>query len=280
MDKRINQLINVLKEEVKLLITISIGVFIFILFFQPFPLDHFDFNNRLIFISGLSLIVFIIPVLTMLVSNLLFQKDNDHYTSQRITRNIEGAINWIAFSVAFAFYLHYVGNVDITFYLMGRILLITMVLPIVVKIHYHVKDLEENNLSLILEKKITREQSDIKEKGYLNQVIELVSENKSENLELQVSDLVIIKSADNYVEIIYREEDKIKKKLIRNTLKNIENQVKSYNFIRCHRTCILNPGYIEKMEKDYNNYWLTLNGIEEKIPVSRQYILNFKEFTR
>jgi len=74
------------------------------------------------------------------------------------------------------------------------------------------------------------------------------------------------------------EGNHIKKKLIRNTLKNTELHIKQYsNFIRCHRTCIVNMHYIEKLNHDYNSYWLKIKGYDEKIPVSRQYLLKLKE---
>ncbi|HEY3389606.1 MAG TPA: LytTR family transcriptional regulator DNA-binding domain-containing protein, partial [Prolixibacteraceae bacterium] len=61
-------------------------------------------------------------------------------------------------------------------------------------------------------------------------------------------------------------------------LKNIEQQLKPYpNFIRCHRICIVNTYYIEKLNRKFSNYWLTIKGSEELIPVSRQYLLKLKE---
>jgi len=72
--------------------------------------------------------------------------------------------------------------------------------------------------------------------------------------------------------------DNLRKKLIRNTLKNIEFFIKQYsNFIRCHRTCIVNMHYIEKLHQDYSSHWITIKGSNEKIPVSRQYLLKLKE---
>ena len=101
---------------------------------------------------------------------------------------------------------------------------------------------------------------------------------QNQNFVLQVSDIAAIRSADNYVEIIYLENDTLKSKLLRNTLKNIEQQLKPYpNFIRSHRTSIVNAQYISKLYRDGNNYSLIINGFNEQIPVSRQYLLKLKE---
>ena len=132
----------------------------------------------------------------------------------------------------------------------------------------------------VKEKKIVEEKVNHFKDEVLKNSIEFVSENNAENLSLPVSDVVFIKSADNYVEVVYREGENFKKKLIRNTLKNIEQQIKQYsNFVRCHRICIVNTHHIEKLNKDYSNFWLTIKGYNEQIPVSRQYLLKFKDTT-
>ena len=93
-----------------------------------------------------------------------------------------------------------------------------------------------------------------------------------------VADLVFVKSADNYVEIGFRDGGEIKKKMIRNTLKNVEKQLEEFNnFVRTHRSCIVNIQYIDKLHKNFNTYWLTLDETRETIPVSRQYLMSVKD---
>jgi DNA-binding LytR/AlgR family response regulator len=149
---------------------------------------------------------------------------------------------------------------------------------VLLKIYDVIHELKQQNEALIIEKKIIQKQVEKFEEGVLNKTIEFFSENTTENLSLAVSDVAFIKSADNYVEIVFKQGEDFKKKLIRNTLKNIEQQTKQYpNFIRCHRTCIINTLYIDKLNRDPNNHWLTIKGYDEQIPVSRQYLLKIKE---
>lgn len=113
--------------------------------------------------------------------------------------------------------------------------------------------------------------------SYTNRFIELISENESDNFRIQVSEIVFFKSADNYVEVGFHEGSEIKKKMIRNTLKNVENQLREFNnFIRTHRSSIVNIQYIQKLHKNFNTYWLTLDGTQETVPVSRQYLMAVK----
>lgn len=232
MNKKLNQLIYLLNEELGLFLSISFGVFLFVLFFQPFPLDRFDFNNRLLFVAGLGSIVFLFMFITRTLIPWLFQNNHQNGDGPVLPSYISGFIILAFSSVAFPFYLRYVGSVNISFYIMLKVVLICLAPPLTLKLYDTIKELKNQNASLILEKKIIQKQIEKYEDDYLNKTIDLVSENSSESLSLLIADIAFIKSADNYVEIAYKEGDSFKKKLIRNTLKNIEQQIRQYsNFI-------------------------------------------------
>ena len=278
MNNKFNQLVQLLNEKLRLLISISFGIFLFILFFQPFPLDRFDFNNRLLFIAGFGAIVFIVMFLVRIVFPWIIQKSNQKGKEPVLTSYLSGFIILSLCSVAFAFYLRYVGSVSISFFLIVKVVLICFAPPVVLTLYDANKELIKQNESLISERKIIQKQIEKYEEDNLNKTIEFISETSTENLSLLIAEVIFIQSADNYVEIAYMDGDNLKKKLIRNTLKNIELQVKQYsNFIRCHRTCIVNMHYIEKLNQDYSSHWITIKGYPEKIPVSRQYLLKLRE---
>ena len=266
------------KEDLRLLLGISFGMFLFVLFFQPFQLDKFDFNNRLLIELGLGTIIFVFMVLVRFFVQWLKQKYEQSYPVSGISAFFGGFIIMTLSSVAFAFYLRYVGSVSISFFVMIKIILICLAPPVVLWQYDKVTELMDENELLRQEKDLIQVKVDQFEEDFLNKSITLISENATENLSVQIADIAFVKSADNYVEIAWKEGDVIRKKLLRNTLRNIEQQVKSYsNFIRCHRTCIINTRFIEKLERNYSNYWLILKGYAERIPVSRQYLLKLKE---
>jgi DNA-binding LytR/AlgR family response regulator len=171
-----------------------------------------------------------------------------------------------------------VGLTEITFYIVFEIVLICIVPPVVIKLFDSFNELIKENASLILERKIIQGKIEKYEEDNLNKSIEFISENRAEVISLLISEVAFIQAADNYVEIVYMEGDSYKKKLIRNTLKSVEVQIKQYsNFIRCHRACIVNMHYIEKLNQDFSNHWITIKGYNERIPVSRQYLLKLRE---
>jgi hypothetical protein len=283
LKKKLNQLLEEVKEEIGLLLSISFGIFLFVLFFQPFTFTRFDFNNSLIFVAGLGLIEFILmAVIRVIVPGVIDwnqKKKNDQENKMLLLpAYFNGFIILVFSTLSFVFYLRYVGGVSINFFLVIRIILICLVPPFILGIYDFVEELKQQNDMLVIEKKRIQKQIEKYEEDLLNKSIEFISENNSENFSLLISEVVFIRSADNYVEIIYKERDNFKKKLIRNTLRNIELQIKQYtNFIRCHRICIVNLHYVDKIIRNNANNWLVIKGYDEQLPVSRQYLLKLKE---
>lgn len=278
MKKKLNQLVQSLNKERVLFLGISFGIFLFVLFFQPFPLDQFDFNYKLLFVAGFGAIVFIFIFLVRILFPWLYSNYNQNYRELFGYSYAGGFTILVLSTVAFSFYLQYVGLVKLSIYIVFKVVLICLAPPVILAVSDRIRELMEQNENLISEKKIFQKKIEKYEDENLNKTIEIMSENNTENLKLLIADVVLIKSADNYVEIFFMEGDQMKKKLIRNTLKSIELQIKPYsNFLRCHRVCIINVHYIEKLISNYGSYSLKLKYSEEKIPVSRQYLIKVKE---
>jgi len=277
-NNKLHQIYLSIRKEFVVYMGISLGAFLFILFFQPFTLEKFDFNNRLLFIAGLGAIVFLFMVIVRIVFPGLIQKVPKNEYKTVLPSYLSGFIMLALNTVAFAFYLKYVGVVSITFYVMFKIVLICLVPPFILSIYDAFNELRRQNELLLKDKKRLQSHVEKFEEINLNKTIAFISESSAEKLNLIVADVAMIKSADNYVEIVYKEEEHFKKKLIRNTLKNIEQQLKQYaNFIRCHRTCIINVNYIENLNRRFNNYWLSIKDYTEQVAVSRQYLMQIRE---
>jgi hypothetical protein len=278
MNKIQNQVVLLIKKDLGLFLSISFGVFLFLLFFQPFPLTDLDLNSMLIFKAGLAAIVFLLVVLI----RIIFSPFISNYAQNNHEANlpyITGSFLMVALcTTAFAFYLRYVGGLEITFYSMFKVLIICLAPPIVLYLSDYYEEQKQLIILLEQDKKLLQEHISKTDDVENSKLIEFVSDYKSENLSLRIDDIVMIKSADNYVEVVYKEGLLFKKHMLRNTLRNIEQLLKMQaNFIRCHRICIVNTNYIEKLNKSLGNYSLLLKEYDEQIPVSRQYLLQVKE---
>jgi DNA-binding LytR/AlgR family response regulator len=217
-------------------------------------------------------------VIVRIVIPWIFRKEKQETKVLVLPAYFNAFIILVMSSIAFEFYLRYVGMVHITFFITIKVILICLATVLISGFYDMVDELRQQNELLIIEKKSIQKQLVKYQDELQNKSIEFISENNSENLSLLISEVAVIKSADNYVEIIFKEGNIFKKKLIRNTLRNIELQIKQYsNFIRVHRICIVNINYIDKLIRSNNNHLLIISGYDEQIPVSRQYLLRLKE---
>ncbi len=263
------------KYYLKLIFNTSIGIFLFILFFQPFGATFKNVDHLIVFFAGFSGIVFILNSLCLIGLPAIFTK------ALKIGKWEVGppfsinALIVILNSVAFSFYLRYVGKTPINFNTVIQIVLILLSSVLILRLIFIIKYQKEHIESY--KTKLNRRDVDQDESGQPD-TITLFSENKTEKLKLELSNLYYIKSADNYIEIYYKDHENIEKKLLRNTLKNIETSLKDYdNFIRCHRTFIVNLNHIDKISKNYKGNYLKVSDVHEEIPVSRHYLLKVQE---
>jgi hypothetical protein len=105
---------------------------------------------------------------------------------------------------------------------------------------------------------------------YEASIISIPSQNVNEHFSVTVSEILFIRSADNYVEIFYMEKDKVNRKLIRNLMKQVESNLRAYpQFFRCHKSFLINLEKVSHVSGNAQGLKLTLKGIEELIPVSR-----------
>ena len=91
-------------------------------------------------------------------------------------------------------------------------------------------------------------------------------------LSVRYQDLLYIESDDNYVTIHYVTGNQVKKFLIRNTLKKIEEELSDTPVTRCHRSYLVNFSRVKVMRRERDNIFLELDatGVDD-LPVSKSY---------
>lgn len=233
-----------------------------------------DYEYRLMFVSGFGAITFFLSIAVLILFPLSVPKWFDTSDGLSEPPFIINLLFLVLMITSNAFYIRYVGSTTLTLYILFKIFLVSLVPLILLLILY--KNISLERAVRILQKQNKLYFSELQKHIVLKNEdeIEILSENKSDNLKLRSEDLVYIKSADNYIEVFFLSNNTIIKKLLRTTLKNIETQfVDHKNFIRCHRTSIVNGMHIEKLIRNYSGYHLQMKNFEELIPVSRQYLL-------
>ena len=265
------------KYQIKLISLISLGMFLFVLFFQPFDYKMVDFNDRMIFTLGFAVITFLILVVFRIILPVSVTS-RIHAESLKISNEVGLIILiWIFITCANIFYIHYVGKVELDLSIGVMISLFSAFPSIILKLADVNMSLREQ-LRHFVRRNIKLEHDLANAEQQQTEPVVLMSDTQTDKIELSPDDIMLIKSADNYVEIFYKSDDKVEHKLLRNTLKNTQQALKDQpDFRRCHRTCIVNTSYIVNLTNSYKGHRLKILDMDEEVPVSRQYLLGIKD---
>ena len=126
----------------------------------------------------------------------------------------------------------------------------------------------ENSIQLrTLRRQIAEDETRL-QKAYIH----IVDEKDEVRLSVRHEHLAIIESADNYVCIYYLNNGKIKKSMVRNTLRRVAEQLEGTNVVRCHRSYMVNLALATVMRREKEGIFIEL-GIEgvPDVPISRTY---------
>lgn len=97
-----------------------------------------------------------------------------------------------------------------------------------------------------------------------DRLVTLKGENKLDILKILPEDLICISSADNYVEVNYLSNGQLHKKLLRNTLKAMQDEMP--DLLKVHRSHLINPMHFKEW-KGSNRIALT----QIELPISKAY---------
>jgi hypothetical protein len=102
------------------------------------------------------------------------------------------------------------------------------------------------------------------------ETVVLTAESGKEKIEIRPSDLLLIKSIDNYIEIFIAAKGSVQRRILRSSLKRIERELQDLPFIfKCHRAFLVNVHNIHRVAGNSQGYKLIFEGIEFRVPVSR-----------
>lgn len=115
-------------------------------------------------------------------------------------------------------------------------------------------------------------------KSAASQLIIFKDENDKIKFSVLSKDLLLLESTDNYVSVFYYLDNKVQRKLLRNTLKNLEEMLRQNTIVRCHRSFMVNPSNVEFMQKNGKKLTLKIKHYDKPVPVSENYSSPFLTF--
>lgn len=245
-----NQLNPSIKHHLLIGIFISIWLFTFAFFIRPFDDGTISLKNWIFISIGFSLIAFVCNSLLAIIQKWLYEKVSEWNIGYEI-------ICLISFQLLFLVgtFLYYKspilnGGYDFLEFLQIIILKSALIsLPILILARIYVA-----NLVPIIVENILFENEDIIIRG----------ENKLDILKIKKSELVCVSNSQNYVEIFFIDNNQLKTKLIRSTLKKVQSD---FDFlVQIHRSHLINPSHF-KSWKTQDTIYLT----QIELPVSKNY---------
>lgn len=253
-------------------IVFGVFVFLFLLVFRPFNIGAIG-NKFLMACIGFGAVTFVaMVIMNILVPRLFrnFYSERSWTLGKEILQTLLNIILIGAFN--FLFFSYYISGIfSWTSFLWFQFSAFAVgIIPV--------------TIYLVLKEKSSREkyETDARElTGEIRQhqpndlqdaeIVTFSSVGSKDELTIALQQIYYIRAADNYLDIYYS-NGVVKRATIRNTLKIVQDMLQQKPFfMRCHRSYIVNLQKVFKISGNAQGYKLHLNGIEETVPVSRQY---------
>lgn len=115
----------------------------------------------------------------------------------------------------------------------------------------------------------------------VEKLIQISSQLKKESLSFYPGQLIYAESESNYVNFYLQTDEKVQKKIIRNSITDVEQQLAHIPYlVRTHRAFIVNLKKIKSKKGNSLGYRLRLQGTDAEIPVSRNNTRTFSQLFR
>jgi DNA-binding LytR/AlgR family response regulator len=123
------------------------------------------------------------------------------------------------------------------------------------------------------QKRKLEELADVTSDAYSSRnMINFYDETDRLRFSLHASDVLFIESTDNYVTVYVQDKDRMKKVMLRNTMKRLEKELEKTLIRRCHRSYMVNFENVKMVRLSGTSLFIYLdNADESRIPVSRTY---------
>ena len=262
-----------LKHNTKIIFFISLGVFMFLFLFQPLQIDALATREKYFLVIGLGIVTFLSLSLNLLILPSLFPRILKG-TSWNVKKEIFWDL-WILFTVSVGYFLYYkaLGIMEFGFNMIITLILIAIV-PTSVLIVLNRHRLLRSHLKLANELNIKLQEN----KSIPDKLVHFISDYQKDNLSIKVSLILFIRSANNYIEVFWKEDKEVKSHMVRCSLTKAEEILKDDKFIfKCHRSNMVNINYIDKIEGSTQGYRLYFEKVDFPVPVSKNNVHKLKE---
>lgn len=277
----LNQPFPVSINRWKVILPISIFIGLFMIVFQPFGLREAEHQYQMLILSGYGIVTFLVLLFNLFLLPAVFQGPFEE-SRWTVLKQIAW-LAWILFTIGLGNlgYSLLIFNFQASFWQLFFIFqlftlavgIIPVVTVTVIEQNYLLKKYAKEALMLDQRAKPLIDQD-----AGAGKTIQFLADNNKDTLSIPVADILFIESSGNYIKIHEMKGLGISSHLLRCTMKRAEQQIhKEKSLFRCHRAFIVNMDKIEKIKGNSQGYRLKLEGYDDEIPVSRNFLEDFKK---
>lgn len=266
----------------KVIISISSFVALFLIIFQPFGINLFESNIKILILSGFGLVTFCTLIIDLIILENIFAKFFDE-RNWKIWKEFLWLF-WVIFTIGLgnAFYTSLAFDffkLSISFIIRFQLAtFVVAVIPITILIITKQKYLLKKHINSADDlNKNLQEKAEVIESN----IIRFFADNEKDSIEFDITNFFFIESSGNYVELYVLDEGKIIRTSFRSTLKRALDFFKdSPEIIQCHRAYIVNTTKIIKANGNSQGLRLSLKNCSTEVPVSRGFVNSIREIIK
>lgn len=268
---------NNFKHNVKTIGLVAMGFVLLVLYFQPFGINFLKSEHDGYFVLGAGFM----SAGTLFANTLLLPGimpkvfDSSKWTIRKeMVWNVWLFSNLFVIFSLMAWFVKQIEFTDLPVFRTGALALLPLVLFNLISYNHSLKDTVVNALDNSRKHWFREERTEIEVKHDLK----LSAENGKDVFSARMEDVLVFHSSGNYIEIFWLENQIRRKKLFRQTFAFVEQYMKDKpDFKKCHRCWMVNLKKIEAFSGNSKGYFVEMNKLGFKIPISRNYISNFRE---
>jgi hypothetical protein len=270
---------NNFKHNVKTIGLVTIGFMLLMFYFQPFGINFLKLEHESYFVLGACLMSSATLFVNTLILPGILPKVFD---SSRWTIRKEMVWNVWLFSNLFVIFsltiwlIKPVKANELPIFQTGALALLPLILFNLISYNHALKDKMVNVLDNSRRHWFGEEKPEIIAEG--NKDIQLAAENGKDIFSARLEDILVFHSSGNYIEIFWMDNQTRRKKLFRQTFAFVEQYMKDKpEFKKCHRCWLINLNKIDSLTGNSKGYFIEINKLGFKVPISRNYITAFRE---
>ncbi|MCX6239165.1 MAG: LytTR family DNA-binding domain-containing protein [Bacteroidia bacterium] len=267
---------NNFKHNVKTIGLVTIGFMLLMFYFQPFGINFLKLEDESYFVLGACLM----SSATLFVNTLILPGIMPKvFDSTRWTIRKEMVWNIWLFSNLFvifsftAWVIKPMQATDLPIFQTGALAVLPLVLFNLISYNHALKDKMVN----VLDNSRRHWFGEEKPETIAKWDMQLTAENGKDVFSARMEDILVFHSSGNYIEIFWIDNQTRRKKLFRQTFAFVEQYLKDKpEFRKCHRCWLVNLKKIDALTGNSKGYFIEVNKLGFKVPVSRNYISTFR----